>query len=355
MCNRTRSGQCGLAIIILINFIVHVALSVFPKKVIEKRMITIRKFATFNMTVDEMIKIVVHSYALCCAFFLFAQYNARGEMTDGEESFLAITAATGICALVASGLKEWAAMKIESLNCINDDDDDDGGGGVDDDDVNEREGSLPILRLHKAFQHCAFVVTLLYNCIGVVFASTEISSLGNIQAICLPFVTCTFFLGLFADPRSGKRRFEVCLFCAFAFEEVTLTVRCLFEGQVGYAFSHITRGACWCLLFHFLMKWRERLSLLGDQELSNFFLNFMLKNMLKNLTGMLFVTFRALNCVSESGGVEECRNTIACSTFICIFLISMVGVDLVSGTMTEQQRHRNKITWEKVSLGGCYV
>jgi hypothetical protein len=84
------------------------------------------------------------------------------------------------------------------------------------------------------------------------------------------------------------------------------------------------------MVFFFLLKWREKVACLSDKELSKFLRDKMLCGSLKTGTGILFVQFRALNCVMESGSFILCNLDARCAASISLFLVSFSIVRMIT-------------------------
>ncbi|GMH58999.1 hypothetical protein TrRE_jg10544 [Triparma retinervis] len=71
---------------------------------------------------------------------------------------------------------------------------------------------------------------------------------------------------------------------------------------------------------------------------------------MKNVAGMLFVTFRGLNCVMETRSLKECSSTLLSSMYICSYFAVFVGIKMVIGAMSERQKRDHAVSWEKLII-----
>jgi len=352
VCKRTLYSQAGLGCIILAYYCFAVVNSAFPKTIISNHTISLRKIAIGDLTTRENVRVCIDFFVLCCAFFLFAQYNSRGRMNKGEGTLLVAVAGIGTGLLIIGGCWEWFAMLGEARAM------EEGGAGEEEggegkEEVKEKvvenvTDLPPILKLHQSFQISGLVLTLATLVLGILSAVTKDRYYSTLQLMLIPFVTLLFFPAFFADPRSQSATFEKVLFASFTASEIPLVV---YNIRIGTHFPAITltRFCIWGLCLVYGLSWRRKIANLPDEELSNFFLNSVLKNVIKNITGMLFVTFRSLNCVIENMSFRVCSKTSACSMYLALYLVIFIIIKMVVGTMSERQRREDQVSWEKLA------
>lgn len=112
---------------------------------------------------------------------------------------------------------------------------------------------------------------------------------------------------------------------------------------------NLVRALVWCILMKCGLKARARIAALRDDELSKFFLDSMMGSAFKSMTGVLFVMFRALNCVTEGNSILTCHNTVLCSTFISLYFVLFTMTKMAVGGMCEEQKTMKAISWEKIA------
>lgn len=96
------------------------------------------------------------------------------------------------------------------------------------------------------------------------------------------------------------------------------------------------------------MKFRSKLANLEDAGLSKWLLDSVFKNMAQNISGIPFVTLRALNRVIEGGSLLSSTNVIVCSIFISLFLVGFSIHKMVVGAVYEQREKSHQVSWEKI-------
>jgi len=343
LCDRTLVSQAGLVTILLTHFVLSNLSAVFPKRITDKHIISLRQFATGDLTIREGVKITVIAFAVCCGFYLFAQYNARANLQDGETAFLIVVGGLGTFLLFVTGLWEWKAMERETREVGKSGEEEAQGRG----EANET-ALRPVTKLHWGFQVAGLVASSAHAVWALIDAVTLDETGISITFALLPFVGLLFGVAFMSDPRSGNNKFEKILFTSFTGSELPAIIWNVRNGNVGGAVFNVFRFVGWLVLLHFGLKFRDKVAALRDVDLSKFLLESMLKNATQNISGMLFVTFRALNCVMETRSFEACSDKIACSMFISVYLVVFVGVKAVVGAMSEDQKRNHAISWDKL-------
>jgi len=200
VCERTLIGQAGLGVIIVIHFGTTLVNSTFPEAVKDMHTISIHMIATGSLSLRKAVRmggervqgarrqpdnavrsyrykshplsqtsfaslIAVNVIALCCTFFLFAQYNARAGANDGEEAILFASGMLGAGLILIVGLWEWFVMSRERLSTSQ-----------------ERfPDPHPVLKLHTGFQALGFTISTTYAVLGWTQTMTMNTAFGSIQ------------------------------------------------------------------------------------------------------------------------------------------------------------------------------
>jgi len=281
---------------------------VFSKRIIGKHSISLRQLAIGDLNLRERIKITVIAFAICCGFFLFAQYNARGELKQWERSLLIVVGALGSSLIFIVNLWEFKVMERETEELEEAEEEEEEAEGVGE---AEEMASRPVEKLHWGFQATGLIASCTHTMWSILEAGIGDETFMLIKFILLPFVTFFVISAFISDPKSGKKRFEVILFLTFAsasVPEFTLDIR---DGNAERAvFVFVTKLIGYSVMVHYGFKFREKVTALSPKALSKFLLESVLKNAMQNISGMLFVTFRVLNCVMEETLLEKCANKI---------------------------------------------
>jgi len=300
VCDRTVIGQAGLVCIILTHFAMSNLSAVFPKRITDQHIVSLRQFATGDLTLMEGIKVVVLASAMCCAFFLFAQYNTRAKMNEGEAAFLIVAGALGTLLLFIMGLWSWKAMDRETRE-LQEAEEDEAKGGV----VAEEKALRPVSKLHWGFQAAGLFASCLHTMWSILGAVTLNKDWESIQYFMVPFGTLLFGIAFISDPNSGEKRFEKIIYFCFVAAVVPEFAKELQLGSVKEAIFAVVWIIMLFVLGHFGLKFREMVAALNDEDLNAFMLEILLKNATRGISGMLFVTFKALNCIIEVSWSEE--------------------------------------------------
>jgi len=212
------------------------------------------------------------------------------------------------------------------------------GVGVDGETKHEKSTPQLVVKLHWGFQAAGLIASLTHTMWSVLYTVTMDETFDYMQTIMLPFTLLIFGVTFFGDPKSGEKRFEVILVLCFAAAEVTVFVRNAIVGSATGAIISVVRGIVWWCLVYLGFKLRAIVSALQDEDLSNCLLNSALNNATQSISGMLFVTFKALNCAMETRSLESCRDKLLCSMFLNVFLSLFVTVKMIIGAMSERQK-----------------
>ncbi|GMH51421.1 hypothetical protein TrST_g4611 [Triparma strigata] len=359
-CMRTLLGQSGLVFILLNYHIFSMLNSIFPPHIVQQKTINLYKIATGDINWREAIQLIGISIAICCSFFLFSQYNAWSPLPDSGFRLLLGYAILGAGTLfLISTINFFSMAKAERREAK-------GQTPVAEQDNSDRKVVLKLSRFH---QSVALLATSSYTIYGTYITATLRTDLATLQGGLLPITLLLYVIGLFADPRSGSKRYEFILFLSFTLEELNQIIFAWITNAPWDIIQHAARAMLWSVFFKAGMKWRTKIVALSDAELTNFFLEAVLKNCVRNSVLILFVTFKALNCVSTTldeqegdfsnpitAAINECENSVLCSLFISIYLVGYIFTVMVFSTLSERQRKSNIISWENmVTMQGVNV
>ncbi|GMH83080.1 hypothetical protein TrVE_jg549 [Triparma verrucosa] len=359
-CMRTLLGQSGLVFILLNYHIFSMLNSIFPPHIVQQKTINLYKIATGDINWREAIQLIGISIAICCSFFLFSQYNAWSPLPDSGFRLLLGCAILGAGTLfLISATQHLSMAKAERREAK-------GQTPVAEQDNSDRKVVLKLSRFH---QSVALLATSSYTIYGTYITATLRTDLATLQGGLLPITLLLYVIGLFADPRSGSKRYEFILFLSFTLEELNQIIFAWITNAPWDIIQHAARAMLWSVFFKAGMKWRTKIAALSDAELTNFFLEAVLKNCVRNSVLILFVTFKALNCVSTTfdeqegdfsnpitAAINECENSVLCSLFISIYLVGYIFIVMVRSTLSERQRKSNVISWENmVTMQGVNV
>ena len=337
ICERTIIGQAGLCSIVLVQVAFTVMNGVFPEKTVAACSVTLHKVATGKLSLREKATFCVNTLTMCCAFFLFSQYNARSEINEGERNFLLVVAALGSSTLFVMRAWGWWTLshKVENK----------------DDGQEQGQDNSPrhVVKLSRNFRCLAIIIAWGYASLGVMLAMTLKRRYASMQHMLAPFMGLSLVVDGIADPRAKSSCTRYVAYLGLMLSEVPSSIYQIRIGVVLGVFGSLFRVAVFCLLLKFANRFRRRLSNLDDSDLSNFFLETVLKNVTSNITAMLFVTFRSTNCVISKNSFSSCRNTILCSTFISIYCFSYITTSMVMNAWSGQKRSKYKLSWEKVA------
>ena len=356
LCDRTLLGQSGLSLITLIHFTFSNLTSIFSPTVTTNHHISFYKIATADLSFREVIKLTVQLVVICCAFFLFSMYNARGKMGPGEVRWseerneerndkitevksliltpfndlfahwpsqfevLICTGLVGAMALAGVGFWEYFSMERETKI------EDEVGEGDAELVVSERNKEQHLTKLHRGFRIFGLLTSATNFGTATLGAITLEKNYSAFASIIFPFVLLTFIVALLSNPREQKKAFGAVLFVAFASAELPTVVWNVRIGSTAGGIDNVVRLLGWVLLSHFGGQIRKKIGQKTDEELSNFFLDSLLSNLFNILLGILFVTFRSMNCVVAETSLEMCSDTILCGSILSDFIVGFGAI-----------------------------
>ncbi|GMH76044.1 hypothetical protein TL16_g06953 [Triparma laevis f. inornata] len=147
----------------------------------------------------------------------------------------------------------------------------------------------------------------------------------------------------------GLWKFFVVFFSFCVFSEIAWGVRESRRGQALEVASHLLRIAAQLFLFSAALKLRATVGKLNDEDTETFLVDVIFKGGIQTLFSVLFLTFRTTKCIFEKGGLEQCKTTAACTTFISLYLMMWWGVKAVQGSIEKKWRHNFILSIEKIA------
>lgn len=145
---------------------------------------------------------------------------------------------------------------------------------------------------------------------GSIAALTKNLDFTSQQYISLPIGMLLIMAAFFADPRSKSKRYETIIFVIVTSSEIPafIWVLTIDDSNVYNIVSPLCRVVVWCLLFRGGLRILEKVATFDDERVSKFIKESVLANIGHNFTGILFVTFKSLNCVKEERDLTACYN-----------------------------------------------
>jgi len=220
-----------------------------------------------DLTLRGFVKMTAWAITLCCAFFLFAQYNTRKNLPDEDAKVLIIIASVGIILLFVVGIWDWVAMTREENEFQ-----------AEVEEVEEKENveattveETLVTKLCWGFQ----VAGLAGSCWHTVFnmlAVLDIAPVHLVYGITFPYSFLLFLLAFFSDPKSGKNTFEWALFLTLSASEVAYFADGIRSESTFHLANTSLRVLLYLIVIHFSFKFRARLAEVEDTVLSNFLL-----------------------------------------------------------------------------------
>ena len=339
VCRRTLFGQAGLSCILITYEIGYILLrAIFPAKVRDRFTIPFFKLATGDLTLRELAKSVIMSAVVCCSFFLFAQYNSRAAMSESEVRFLGTVGIFGTGLLMTLSIYEFHSMATLS------EDEEDQEEGNEQSSCNQ----TPVLKLCLFWRVLGVLSTTSQVLLGVISVLVDPQHKA-VQHIMIPFAGLSFVIAFVGDPRNVRAAFEKALFATWVCADLPILVLDISESHTMGLIGFPCKLFGWLALYKYGQKFRSKVAAKIDSDLSKFLQGALLKTSLTNLSGMMFVIFKSLNCVLETGSLAACANSTACSMFISIYLTFHTLIKVLSEAMTDQERKRHTQTWEQVA------
>jgi len=275
-CRRTLVGQAGIGGMIITHFIIKLVSAIFPKELRAKYDLTIYNIATgIGLNFREVVTMFLDAIAVCCTFFLFAQYNSRKELSEGEFEFLIVVGGLGSGSLIVVGIWKWFLMAKEV--------DPKKPGAIEGGTSQVEQPEVPVIRLQRGFRILGVLAILLNLMLGTWSAITMDNHFISLQYLLMPFICLLFLVAFFSDPNREDSTFENTLFGMFMSAEAPVCIHLMKEsnGNIKELIEPFARLCIWSLCFYYGSVWRHMVAYLDEERKSKFFLEAMLKNVLQ--------------------------------------------------------------------------
>ncbi|GMI14762.1 hypothetical protein TrLO_g4328 [Triparma laevis f. longispina] len=345
-CNRTLYAQTGLGYFVVLGIGIKMVSEIAPKQYLDRHVVSMKKVLAMKLTVGEFVQFNLLLISAGCGMFLLGNYGAKGDFKSEAEQQGALTVATiGSGCLTLVGLWKFFVIRSEMRR-------DEGGKGAGDGEEEKEE--VPLTEAHSFWFYTGAIGTLLQSGLGVL-GNIDIDSDFHqaLATLVLPFVALGFCASVFCQPRRCSegymRKLKVVFFSFCVFSEIAWGVRESRRGQALEVASHLLRIAAQLFLFSAALKLRATVGKLNDEDTETFLVDVIFKGGIQTLFSVLFLTFRTTKCIFEKGGLEQCKTTAACTTFISLYLMMWWGVKAVQGSIEKKWRHNFILSIEKIA------
>jgi len=318
--------------------------NMFPPKILKEHRVTLKMIALGTISSRVRVKVYAQAIVACCGFFLFSQYQTRTNLDNHVEIAIVNSAGSVGCGLLLIvGVWEWIIMYRETIK--------ERRNGKSIAKFKRQSTSLEgIHELHWSFRATSFIVIFLVSVGLPAFRFIWVEKkFTEWQTLCQSASVALFIFSFMSNPREKDRKFIFLLFAAYVSSELIYTSHHIYTGNHKKATSHTTRFFLWSGLFIVGLRFRERVANLSDERLGKFIMESLMKNFLNASLGILFVSFRSLNCVFETGSIEMCENTASCSTAISVYFVINAAKNMVDGAMSARTRRRKAVSWRKMA------
>ena len=89
-CNRTLYSQSGLGLLVATFTIIQLVGGIFPKHILEKHVVSIKKVVSMNMNAQEKFQAFGFLIVAACVMFLLSAYGSEGDFNNEAEGHFMI-------------------------------------------------------------------------------------------------------------------------------------------------------------------------------------------------------------------------------------------------------------------------
>ena len=350
-CNRTLISQSWLGILLVVYFSSTLAMSIFSPSLLIQHSVSMRKIAMGDLTKKEFLKSSTLTFAFTCGFFLFANFGARTDFGGVKE--LSITIAVGVLGvaslLVLTGAEFFLIWRGLGLDRVSRNSTRLRSFSK----IPQLPAEPPVLEIIWGFSLTGIVGTLSVLVLAVCYCLTNDDTYSVISMCIFPICALLYIVAFLSKPRRTDGPYMLFFFAnfgSFVASEIPLLILQWRLGNRKVLFTTGLRVVVWSLLLKYGIKFRAQVAALSDDALSRFLLENVLKNATATITPILFVTFKTLNCVMENASFEACQNSALCSSFISVYVVSIMLIRTTVGAMKKENRLRSTINWERLAV-----
>ena len=117
-----------------------------------------------------------------------------------------------------------------------------------------------------------------------------------------------------------------------------------------WALISLARVVIQTVIFYFTLKLRATVGRLADKDFDKFLVETLFKEGFQTVASVLFVVFRFVKCIVESG-LDNCSANVQCAVYISLFLATWWLLKLVQGSIEAEWRHRLSLSMSKIAKG----
>mmetsp|Transcript_21514 Transcript_21514/g.44854 ORF Transcript_21514/g.44854 Transcript_21514/m.44854 type:complete len:972 (-) Transcript_21514:48-2963(-) len=351
-CTRTLASGGGLSALIVLFVVSRIAVRIPPRSIMEKHIIPSHRLITMDLSVEERVVVSVLVFAAFCALWLLGNYGAEGEFSsDGETivTLLIVNLGFGSCAAVL--IYKFFAINAQISRSFSF--------------VTSPATSSPLVNSENAIITkgsslsfwLAVVITFALQVQHAVLAMTLNEELMTTTSILVPLTWMFTVFAIFSNPRRRDKKYMMMLrflFLAFAlvgellYGVYSARLYWIPNGRMYWTFFFLLRFVLECFVFHELLKIRAKIGRLDDETVSTFLKRTLFGGGLQVLGAILFVCFRAINCLIERG-FAECKNTATSgSGFICVNIAVLMLIWILMSSVHPRLREEVCLTAEKI-------
>ena len=213
------------------------------------------------------------------------------------------------------------------------------------------ENLQPVTSMAWVFPVSAAVASLLYFSISFSLAVTGNPDLSTISSMIAAFTCFPIVIGVFTRVKDTSLLNQTALWTAqlplLAAEAAHITYNIHIK-NITAAGAHVTRFLFISGIIYVVRSLRSKLARFSDKRLSDFLLDGMLKNVVHFVTPVLFVIFKAVNCVNEED-YQTCANNGLSALFISVFLLLAYSSKVIQSMFPKAIREERELTWTKLA------
>ncbi|GMI06977.1 hypothetical protein TrRE_jg5984 [Triparma retinervis] len=349
-CTRTLASGGGLSALVVIFVGARIVSGIPPPSIMKEHVIPAHRLITMDLSLKEQVLTGTLGVSGICGLFLLGNYGAEGEFSShGELIMTMVIVNLGFaCASAVFFYKFYLINRqlVSAAASPSPSPPPPPPAAA----VNITKGSPYLFWMTAA---CVFALQVQH----LMLCFTLDAELMTTTSILVPLTWMFVAMTIFSDPRRRDKRYinmlralflcfaliSELLFCVYSARQYWLAV-----GRWYWVFFFLGRFTVECLLFHELLKMRAKIGRLQDEAVSNFLTKSVYGGGLKAIGCILFVDFRAVNCMIEKG-MAECKNTATAGAgFISVNIIVVWMLYLVMVSVPLNVRDEICLTYEKI-------
>mmetsp|Transcript_9626 Transcript_9626/g.17488 ORF Transcript_9626/g.17488 Transcript_9626/m.17488 type:complete len:986 (+) Transcript_9626:120-3077(+) len=350
-CNRTLLSQTGLSGMVMLYTVIMLISGVVPTRILDKHVISLKRVVAMNMNSGECVQAFGLAIATCCGLYLFGNYGADGDFRNYTESYIMWTVmSVGCFSLVFVAV--WNTFLIRAEMRSEEESRSQTHQGQSSPESFSSEDGL-LVEASSFWFYCGVLATFYFSAINIAAAVTMDTFYISLTTISLPFVVLIYIASVLCQPkrRSSKDMWKLTIH-AMSFGYVTEAAMMALKFRSGafiQVIVHFFRCFLWRFCYNCLIKLREVVARLPDEDLETFLADIIFKGGYQILFSILFLTFRTTQCMFEKNGEAECRDISWCSTCISIFILILWVTKIVQKSVKSEWQKELNLSIEQIA------